>query len=746
MRVLGELRTGTGALPAAARRAVRTTFAACTGFYLFLYGLGLPVSATYALFGAVSLAGLSRIPGTGRQRAAVMVRLLPVACVLVILGTFLAVRTWSAVLGMAVIGFCVAFSAAAGPRPAGAAAGLQLLYILPSFPPYAPHTLDERLGGTLTGLLLLILAEAWVLPDPRVPTYAERAAGSVAEAARCAAALERPPYVLTGSASDRAQMAAEALRSSRVPEAERPAGPGLRERALAHTGLAARTLLSRLRNLPAPPPGREPRRAGLDLLGAVRESATGSSTLLRDGRRPVANSTELLRLRARNSRTPAELPESRRRQAALLEVADAAVALRAAAEIAVEGRGAHPQGDAADRFWYVRQNTVQLWWHRIAAHTGPRSVHFQNAVRIALALAVARTVAGLDSLPHGFWAMLAVISLTRTTAVQTRGTVRTALIGTSLGALAAGTVLALTGGETLVYAIVLPLLMLFTFTIGPVRGVGWAQALFTLVVAVVFAQLSSVTWQLAEVRFLDVTIGSAIGIVCGILAWPRGAHDELGRAVAGLLRACADDVESTTAVVTAPRGHAQVPDAEHRVRITLVMAESAYAQYQSETQRPAGRCPDWQATVMTGHHVLWGAGRVLGSADGKPLARSEAAQLGDYAARVAAGLRRAAVAADAPHKSVDGNDDGTRDGIRDRTGDGTGDGTRDRIGPGGTTGTPGSPGAAGPGMPELPGSAEAAPPDAGLLYFATTAWLDSLTADLRTIESGRAAAAPHGPG
>ncbi|KOY53350.1 hypothetical protein ADK59_36080 [Streptomyces sp. XY332] len=711
-------------MPAAARRAVRTTIAACGGFYLFLYGLDRPVSATYALFGAVSLAGLSRIPGTGRQRAAVMVRLLPVACVLVTLGTFLAVRTWSAVLGMAVIGFCVAFSAAAGPRPAGAAAGLQLLYILPSFPPYAPHTLDERLGGALTGLLLLILAEAWVLPDPRVPTYAERAAGSVAEAARCAAALERPPYALTDSASDRARTAAEALRSSRVPEAERPAGPGLRERALAHTGLAARTLLSRLRNLPPPPAGREPRQAGLDLLGAVRTSATGTSTLLRDGRRPVVDSTELLRLRARNSRTPADLPESRRRQAALLEVADAAVVLRTAAEIAVEGRGAHPQGDAADRFWYVRQNTVQLWWHRIAAHTGPRSVHFQNAVRIALALAVARTVAGLDSLPHGFWAMLAVISLTRTTAVQTRGTVRTALIGTCLGALAAGTVLALTGGETLVYAIVLPPLMLFTFTIGPVRGVGWAQALFTLVVAVVFAQLSAVTWQLAEVRFLDVTIGSAIGIVCGILAWPRGAHDELGRAVAGLLRACADDVESTTAGATAPRGLAQTPqDAEHRVRITLVMAESAYAQYQSETQRPAGPGPDWQATVMTGHHVLWGAGRVLGSVDGTPLARSEAAQLGDYAARVAAGLRRAAAVADAPHK--------TRDRTRDRT-------------PSSGTGTPGGPGAAGPGVPASPGSAEAAPPDAGPVYFATTAWLDSLTADLRIIESGRAAAALHG--
>ncbi|MFI5670385.1 FUSC family protein [Streptomyces sp. NPDC051704] len=712
MRALGELerelRTGTGPVPVAARRAVRTTFASCTGFFVFLYGFDRPVGATYALFGAVSLAGLARIPGTGRQRAAVMVRLLPVACFLVTLGTFLAVRTWNAVLGMAVVGFCLAFSAAAGPRAAGAAPGLQLLYILPSFPPYLPHTLGERLGGALAGLLLLIVAEAWILPDPRVPTYRERTAGAVAEAVRCAAALAQPPYVLTGPAADRARAAAESLRSSRVPEAERPAGPGLRERALVHTGLAARTLLSRLRNLPGPAAGREPRRAGIDLLDAVRASACGTATLLHDGRPPATDSAELLRLRARNSRTPADLPESRRRQAALLEVADATVALRTAAEIAVHGRGAHPDADAADRFWYVRQSAVRLWWHRLAAHTGPRSVYFQNAVRIALALAVARTVAGIDSLPHGFWAMLAVVSLTRTTAVQTRGTVRSALVGTCVGALAAGTVLALAGGETTLYAIALVPLMLFTFTAGPVRGVGWSQALFTLVVSVVFAQLSRVTWQLAEVRFLDVLIGSSIGLVCGLLAWPRGAQDELGRAVAGMLRACADDVESTTAVVTAPGRPAEPPgDEEHRVRLTLVMTESAYAQYQTETQRPAGPGPDWQAAVMTGHHVLWGGGRVLASADGTPLARGEAAGLQEYAGRVAAALRRAAAVADTPYKN------------------------RDSLPPGG-------PGAL---LPDaLPPPGEAAPPDAGLAYFATTAWLDSLTADLELIDTGRAEA------
>ncbi|MCZ0984854.1 hypothetical protein O1M54_02460 [Streptomyces diastatochromogenes] len=39
---------------------------------------------------------------------------------------------------MFVVGFALAFSAIGGPRPAGAAPGLQLLYILPSFPRTIP--------------------------------------------------------------------------------------------------------------------------------------------------------------------------------------------------------------------------------------------------------------------------------------------------------------------------------------------------------------------------------------------------------------------------------------------------------------------------------------------------------------------------------------------------------------------------------------------------------------------------------
>ncbi|MEU5540412.1 FUSC family protein, partial [Streptomyces sp. NPDC020362] len=160
---------------ASGRRAVHVTLVAAACFYLFRYGLGRPVAATYALFAAVAMGGLSKIPGTGRQRAAVVLRLLPVGWLLVVLGTYLSVRTWSAVVGMLVVGFALAFSAVGGPRQAGAAPGLQLLYILPSFPPYDPGSLGERLIGTTTGMALLAAAEALLFAEPAPPPYRERA-------------------------------------------------------------------------------------------------------------------------------------------------------------------------------------------------------------------------------------------------------------------------------------------------------------------------------------------------------------------------------------------------------------------------------------------------------------------------------------------------------------------------------------------------------------------------------------------
>ncbi|MFD9355833.1 FUSC family protein, partial [Streptomyces sp. NPDC060031] len=421
--------------------------------------------------------------------------------------------------------------------------------------------------------------------------------------------------------------------------------------------------------------------------------------------------TELLRARAAVAAGPeaGASPAALRRHAAVLEAADAALAMSTAAGIAVRGRAGAARA-APGRFWYAHKRAPELWWWRVVGHAGSRSVFFQNAVRISLALTAARVIAGVDTLPHGFWVLLATLTLTRTTVRETRTTVRVALTGTLIGALVAAGLLALAGTNVAVYAAALPPLMLLAFTLGPVKGVGWAQAMFTLVVALAFAQLAPATWQLAEFRLLDVLTGSAIGAVFGLLAWPRGAQDELRRSMAVLLRGAAENVVATTAELAAGGVRAPVVTAPgHRSLLhSLGMAEAAYAQYQSE---PKGRAEpsarpgqDWQATLMAGHHTLWGADRLLVPPERvvvPPLEReptSAVTRLGD---RVAG--RMLLVSA--------------------------------RLDPGGDT--PGTP--APLRDPDFDGFA-AEPPGAPRLYYAAASWLDSLMTDLERItgESGGA--------
>lgn len=699
---------------AAARRSVRVTLAGGAGFYLFLYGFGSAVAATYAVFAAVALAGLSRIPGTGRQRAVVVLRLVPVCWVLLAIGTCLAVRTWSAVLGMLLVGFALAFAAVGGPRPAGAAPGLQLMYILPSFPPYDPGSLGERLAGATTGLVLLVLAEAFVLPEPPTVPYRELAARAADTAWSCADELTRGSFRLSAPTAAAALAAGAGLRSSRVPEAERPAGAGVRDRALAQTGLSLRTLLSRLPLLPPVPGGARPDPAGLDVLRAVRDAAEETAALLR-GRAPAGDAhAELLRARSALAAGPVadSSPVVLRRRAAVLEAADAALAVSTAAWIAVRGRAAAARA-APGRFWYARRPAPELWWRRLEGHAGGRSVFFQNAVRISLALAAARVIAGVDSLPHGFWVLLATLTLTRTTVRQTRATVRVALTGTLVGALVVAGLLALVGTDIAVYAAALPPLMLVAFTLGPVKGVGWAQALFTLVVALVFAQVAPATWQLAEFRLLDVLTGSAIGAVFGLLAWPRGAQDELRRSAAVMLRGAAETVVATTAQLAAGgvRGPVTAAPKQRSLQHAVIMAESAYAQFQSEpTESATSPAQDWHATLMAGHHTLWGSDRLLAPPERvavPPLARESAravTRLGDrVAGRMLLVAARLDPSGDTPEGPVP---------LRDPSFDGF----------------------------------SAQPPGAPMRYYAAAEWLDSLMTDLERItgQSGDGPAAQRG--
>ena len=141
----------------AVKRAARVTLAACVAFYFSLYVLDDTQMATFAAFGCIALGALSDVTGEPWRRTKTYGAALLASVVLVTLGTVLAVNTWAAVAGMLVVGFAIAYAGVGGPRVIGAANGLQLLYILPSFPPYLPDALGSRLMGLVLAVALLEL-------------------------------------------------------------------------------------------------------------------------------------------------------------------------------------------------------------------------------------------------------------------------------------------------------------------------------------------------------------------------------------------------------------------------------------------------------------------------------------------------------------------------------------------------------------------------------------------------------------
>ncbi|MGW1957489.1 FUSC family protein [Streptomyces sp. NPDC001920] len=568
----------------AARRAVRVTVAAAAGFYPAVYVLDAPVVALYALFTPIALGILSPLPGSGRDRARVVLYALPVAAALTALGTALAVGTAPAVAGMVLVGFVMSFAGACGPAPAGAAPGLQLFYILACFPPYQPDTLPQRLAGLLLGGTLTVLCEVLLLPAPAEVPYRERVAAALEVAARAARASA------CGGTAEPARVrelrsAGQSLRLSRLPPAVRPTGAGRTDRALAHVGGAARRLLDQMARAaehPASPPVRDPLSASL-LTGIAAECAAMAENLR--GRRPVAGPEGLeemvelfvlARRRAAGAREPPALTVLRRQSAVLAEAASAVTA-RAALSVALGGRRV-VRGLPREQLWYAGPPAIDLWLRRLTGNLTLRSVVFQNAVRTALGLGVARLVAGSLDLSHGFWVLLAVLTLGRTTVGATWSAVRLAVIGTFAGALTAGTLILWAGETTDVYAALLVPLMLLAFTVGPVAGIAWAQGLFTLVVSTAFAQLAPVTWRLGETRALDVLTGCCIGLLCGVVAWPAGAAAEVRRGMARLLVEAAPLVRATVAATlptraaavatapTKPREGAAEPSKAHPVR------------------------------------------------------------------------------------------------------------------------------------------------------------------------------------
>ncbi|WP_027659093.1 FUSC family protein [Salinispora fenicalii] len=606
----------------ATRHATRLTLVACLLFYGCRYGLGSPLMAAYALFGTLAAGVFAQLPGGPAQRARTLLAALPVIWLLIAAGTMLAASTWTAATGMLVIGFAVAFAGVSGPRLIGLASAFQLSFILASFPPYQPDTLPERLVGVTLAVVGVAAAEVWLWPGPAPATTAQRlgwaARSTAAFVAALADMLAGQPAAAAEARRRRVHAANTVTQTQmwRLPPTERATSASRQDHALRD---AATDLHQTVR-----------------LAGWLRRSAATTTdvevaTSLRRCAASLDHSGDALLGMERASHDAVVTMEHEQpnagRSASTSQLRAAAITrslarhtdfVATAVRIAEGHRDTTHQPAGPHSFWYQHRSVPSLYWQRLRIHLTPRSVFFQRALRLAVALAAARLIAGALNLEHGFWVLLAILTLLRTSAADTWATFRRALAGTLVGA-AAGALLLLAAPQQETYAVLLPLTMLLALGVGPLLGLAWWQAFLTLLLITAFAQLTPTGWQLAGVRLLDVLTGAAIGVGTGILMWPKGGGGELRRYTAAYLGAGARAVEETV-MGLAGRDHAsgrapshrgetggqQALAAAHRAQI---LTDASFCQYHLERNHPRPTDVDWEAALAAGHRIVRGAER-----------------------------------------------------------------------------------------------------------------------------------------
>ena len=171
----------------------------------------------------------------------------------------------------------------------------------------------------------------------------------------------------------------------------------------------------------------------------------------------------------------------------------------------------------------------------VRAHLSPSSIVLHGSLRVGIGLALAVLISRDLRLDHGFWVVLATLSVLRTNALATGRTTLQAIAGTSVGFAISAVFMVAAGQHPLALWLCLPLAIFLAGYASNALGFVAGQAAFTLTVVVLFNLISPAGWKLGLVRVEDVVVGASISVLVGLLLWPRGTRGEFRRAAAELL-------------------------------------------------------------------------------------------------------------------------------------------------------------------------------------------------------------------
>ena len=153
---------------------------------------------------------------------------------------------------------------------------------------------------------------------------------------------------------------------------------------------------------------------------------------------------------------------------------------------------------------------------------------------------------------HGFWVVLAAMSVLRSSALTTGTKVVRAVVGTALGFVIGAVLIEFIGVEPAVLWAVLPIVAFLAAFVPDIWSFAAGQAAFTMLVLIVFNLIHPTGWQVGLIRIEDIAVGGAVGVLVSLLLWPRGSGNAVSAAITRRLR-CRDAVPARGRIADHPR-------------------------------------------------------------------------------------------------------------------------------------------------------------------------------------------------
>ncbi|HEX5145204.1 MAG TPA: FUSC family protein [Mycobacterium sp.] len=575
------------ALRRASRAALILPITAAIGF-----AVGGGQTPLFAIFGSISLLITADFPGNRSGRAVAYAGLAVIGSLLIAVGTLVAPLPWLAVSITFLLGVAVTFAGVLSSAIAAAQRATLMPFILPACTP--PGPVGERLLGWWIAVAICVPAALFVLP----PKHHDELRKHAAQA--CAALANRLGGV--GSAKD-VTSAMNALYANYINSEFRPVGLTAGSRALVRVVDDLGWLSDHVRDETPATLGvmNEPcvrvlracarllrihrvsdralARAELDeALNELRSVAHGRyrDDVAKVLREPDDEAAVAVGQRLLNRRTFGATVVITGRL-----IADAAAADARPVLVRVLGRQL-PDTGASTRVLSEAEAVA----HIPSGYLSTRAVVVRNSIRTGLGLAVAVAVTHLFPVQHGFWVVLAAMSVLRSSALSTGTKMVRAVSGTAVGFVIGALAIEFMGVNPGVLWAVLPVVAFLAAFVPNIWSFTAGQAAFTMLVLIVFNLMHPTGWKVGLVRIEDIVVGGAVGVVVSMLLWPRGSGPAVAKAISAAFDIGTRYLRAAVSRITEDTSDVAVGELGFATMTTSRTVDDAVRQYLSDSSGP----------------------------------------------------------------------------------------------------------------------------------------------------------------